>query len=72
VWIVAIAVAIPSVVGLVRWLRYLSFCRFLVKHTNSSASLKDAAIAAKAYRAPDLAQLGQVVCRMLKLPRGGT
>jgi len=35
---------------LVSWIVYMRFCRFLVTNTKSSASLKDAAVAAEAFR----------------------
>jgi hypothetical protein len=69
VWYV-VGIAIPSVAALAGWFGYLLFCRFLVKHTNSSASLKDAAVAARAYRSAGFAQLGQAFGRILRLPRG--
>ena len=52
VMVTAVSVAIPCVTALVRWTCYLRFCRFLVRETKSSASLKDAAIAARAFSAP--------------------
>jgi hypothetical protein len=72
VWVFVIALAVPSVMALLGWIWYLNFCRFLVKRTNSSASLRDAAIAAKAYKAADVAQLGHAVSRMLKSPKGSS
>ncbi len=69
-WIVVIAVSIPSFMALVAWVCYLRFCRFVIKHTNDPASLRDVAIAARAYRAAGFAQLGQALGRMVRLPRG--
>lgn len=68
--IAVLMVAVPSTAALLGWVYYLRFCRFLVKYTKQSSSLKDAATAARAYRATGFAQLGQALARMLRLPRG--
>jgi hypothetical protein len=51
--------------GAVRCLAYLSFCRFLVRQTKNSASLRDAAIAAKAFRAAAAAAVAQMASKIL-------
>lgn len=68
--IAVLTVAVSSLAALLRWISYLLFCWHVVKRTNSSASLRDAAIAARAYRSASYEQLGQAVARMLRLPGG--
>lgn len=42
--------AIVAAAGLLRWVAWLLFCRWLVSETGDSASLRDAARAARGYR----------------------
>lgn len=46
-WVIGLGVT--AIVVLLMWLRYMSFCRWLVQHTNDSKCLRDAAVAAKAF-----------------------
>jgi hypothetical protein len=50
---------------LLAWVCYLLFCLFLVKYTKTSSSLKDAAVAARAFRAPGPGVVAQMVARVL-------
>jgi hypothetical protein len=63
------AMAILAVTSLTGWIVYLRFCRFLVSHTNDSSSLRDAAIAAKAFRGAAPSAVAQVVAKMVALIR---
>jgi hypothetical protein len=58
-----IMAAILAGASLLAWIAYLHFCRFLVKFTNSSASLRDAAVAAKVFRAAGPAAMAKVIGR---------
>jgi hypothetical protein len=59
--------AILAVTSLASWIAYLVFCKFLVTHTNDSTSLRDAAVAAKAFRAAAPAAIAQAVARLVTL-----
>jgi hypothetical protein len=59
--------AILAVTSLAGWIAYLLFCKFLVKHTNDSTSLRDAAVAAKAFRAAAPAAIAQAAARLVTL-----
>lgn len=43
---------VATVCALVAWGQWLWFCAWLVRFTGSSASLKDAAVVARSFRAP--------------------
>jgi hypothetical protein len=44
-----VPVVVLAVTSLLAWISYLAFCRFLVNKTNDPASLKYAAVAARAF-----------------------
>jgi hypothetical protein len=54
---------------LLAWLAYLRFCRFVVTHTNSSASLKAAAVAARAFRSAAPAVIAEIRTKLFALLR---
>lgn len=61
-YVVAATFAVTSLVG---WIGYLLFLRFLVKHTNDPASLRDAAVAAKAFRTAGVSLLAAALMRRI-------
>lgn len=61
-----VATTIIAITSLVGWLAYLRFCRFLVKHTNDSSSLRDAAVAAKGFRGAAPSAVAQAVARLIR------
>jgi hypothetical protein len=62
---VLVLLAVAAICPLLAWVAYLLFCWSLVKRTNSSSSLKDAAVAARAFRAAGLMSVAQVVARAI-------
>jgi hypothetical protein len=73
--VVVIAVAaVFAVSSLLSWISYLRFCRWLVGQSKDPASLRDAAIAARAFRSSPSSALGQGLARIasaLRRPDGG-
>jgi hypothetical protein len=61
--VVAIA-AVFAVSSLCSWIAYLMFCRWLVEQSKDSSSLRDAAIAAKAFRAAAPAAIARSVAKL--------
>ena len=59
-----LAFLVTSVAGLIAWLAYLQFGRFLVKTTKDPASLQHGAEFAKGYRAVWLSGLAEVVGKL--------
>jgi hypothetical protein len=65
--VLLIPVAVLAVTSLLAWIAYLLFCRYLVNKTNDPASLKHAAVAAKAFRVGAPAAFAQALGRLLTL-----
>jgi hypothetical protein len=49
------------------WIEYLRFCRWLVAQEKDASCLRDAAVAARAFRAP--AAVAQVLAKLVGLMR---
>lgn len=62
---VMVLVAAAAVCPLLAWVAYLRFLRFLVKYTQSSSCLEDAAVATRAFGAAGLASAAQVAAKAL-------
>lgn len=62
--VAVVLVAVLAVTSLLAWIAYLRFCRFLVKYTKGSSCLKDAAVAARAFRAAGPAAVAQAAARV--------
>jgi hypothetical protein len=61
--LIATAVCAASVSSLLSWISYLRFCRWLVSQSKDPASLRDAAVAARAFR-PSSSALAQGLARL--------
>jgi len=61
--------AIPAASPLLARLACLRFCRFAVTRANSSANLKDAAVAARAFRSSAPAAVAEILSRLFALLR---
>ncbi len=63
--VVIVMTANLAVTSLLAWLAYLLFCYRLVIRTSDSASLKHAAVAARAFGSAAPAAIAQAVTRLL-------
>jgi hypothetical protein len=65
--VVLVVAIVVAVIPLLAWIAYLLFCCFLVNKTNDPASLKHAAVAARAFRGAAPAALAQALGKVLTL-----
>jgi len=65
------AVIVVAAVPFLSWVAYLLFCGWLVGKSNDPASLRDAAVAARAFRVPGPSAAPPALAKLVGLMKGG-